>query len=300
LNPDNVFFSFCVPIGAPSRRHPADMQKKRAIFFISDRTAITAETLGLGLLTQFDHIHFEQFTLPFVDTLEKARFAVMQINNMEQQSGARPLVFSTLINQDIRQMITTSKGVLFDFFDTFMGRLEEELRMESSHTVGRYHGLVNDAVYNFRIDAMNFALVNDDGISTKEYDRADIILVGVSRAGKTPTCLYLGLQFGVYAANYPLTEEDLVNKEGCLPQTLAPFRKKLFGLTISPDRLQRIRAKRRAAGRYASIEQCQMEVSLAETLFQCEDIPFINITVMSVEEIAATILHECNLQRRLF
>lgn len=275
------------------------MPKRRTIFFISDRTAISAETLGQSLLTQFEHLQFNQVTLPFVDTLEKARFAAMQINNAEQQSGVKPIIFSTLINDDIRQMIMTSKGVVFDFFNTYMGRLEEELHTPSSHTVGRYHGLVDDTVYNFRIDAVNYAMYNDDGASTKEYDQADIILIGVSRAGKTPTCLYLGLQFGIYAANYPLTEEDLVNKDGYLPPALALFRRKLFGLTISPERLYNIRARRRPGSRYSSFEQCHQEVALAETLFQSEDIPFINITTMSVEEIAATLVHECNLRRRV-
>jgi len=274
------------------------MPKRRTIFFISDRTAISAETLGQSLLTQFEQLQFNQVTLPFVDTLEKARFAVMQINNAEQQSGAKPIIFSTLINDDIRQMIVTGKGVVFDFFDTYMGRLEEELSTASSHTVGRYHGMVNDTAYNFRIDAVNYAMYNDDGASTKEYDKADIILIGVSRAGKTPTCLYLGLQFGIYAANYPLTEEDLVNRDGHMPAALAPFRRKLFGLTISPERLYHIRARRRPDSRYSSFEQCRQEVALAETLFQSADVPFINITTMSVEEIAATVLHDCNLQRR--
>jgi hypothetical protein len=275
------------------------MQNRRTIFFISDRTAISAETLGQSLLTQFEQLQFYQVTLPFVDTLEKARFAVMQINNAEQQSGVKPIIFSSLISDDIRQMIMTGKGVVFDLFDTFMGRLEEELRTASSHTIGRYHGLVNDTAYNFRIDAVNYAISNDDGASTKEYDKADIILIGVSRAGKTPTCLYMGLQFGIYAANYPLTEEDLFDRDGYLPAALAPFRRKLFGLTISPERLYHIRSRRRPDSRYSSFEQCRQEVALAETLFQYEDIPFINITTMSVEEIAATVLHECNLRRRV-
>lgn len=288
--------------GAPQLRRPcpeSNMPKKRTIFFISDGTAISAETLGQSLLTQFNQILFNQVTVPFVDTLEKARFAVMQINNAEQQSGMRPIIFSTLISDDIRQMIATGKGVVFDFFDTYMGRLEEELRTESSHTVGRYHSAVNDTVYNFRMDAVNYALYNDDGVTTKEYDQADIILVGVSRAGKTPTCIYLGLQFGIYAANYPLTEEDLVNKGGNMPHVLIPFRRKLFGLTISAERLHTIRARRRPESRYSSLEQCQTEVSLAESMFQYGKIPFINITTMSVEEIAATVLHECNLRRRV-
>lgn len=275
------------------------MEKRRTVFFISDRTAISAETMGQSLLTQFEQMQFYQVTLPFVDTLEKARFAVMQINNAEQQSGVKPIIFSTLINDDVRQMIMTSKGIVFDLFETFMGRLEEEFSTVSSHTIGLYHGLVDDAVHNFRIDAVNFAMNNDDGASTKDYDQADVILIGVSRAGKTPTCLYMGLQFGIYAANYPLTEEDLVNKDGYLPQALMPFRRKLFGLTISPERLSNLRARRRPGSRYSSFEQCRQEVSLAETLFQYEDIPFINITAMSVEEIAATVVYECNLRRRV-
>jgi regulator of PEP synthase PpsR (kinase-PPPase family) len=225
------------------------MNPRRTIFFISDRTAITAETLGQSLLTQFEHIQFEQITLPFVDTVEKAQTAVEKINRAVQEDGGRPIIFSTLINPEIRHIIMGSEGVFFDFFDTFIKVLEQEFHMESSHMIGRYHSLVNNTAYKIRIDAVNYALNNDDGISTKDYDRADVILVGVSRTGKTPTCLYLGLQYGIYAANYPLTEEDLLSRFMKIPSSVSVYSKKLYGLSINPERLQAIRSERRPNSR---------------------------------------------------
>jgi len=273
---------------------------RRTVFFVSDSTAITAETLGHSLLTQFDHIIYEQVTLPFIDTPDKARNVVNQINIEEKRTGMPPLVFSTLINREIRQTIMNSKGKCFDLFDTFITNLERELSVESSQVIGRYHSLLNSGSYDIRIDAINYALGSDDGICTKSYDRADIILIGVSRAGKTPTCLYLGMQFGIYAANYPLTEEDLFGKSYELPHVLMPFRRKLYGLTINPERLQKIRSQRRPSSRYASLSQCQNEVSAAESIFSSEQIPFVNVTTTSVEEIAATALHANKLERRLW
>lgn len=273
---------------------------RRTVFFISDSTAITAETLGHSLLTQFDHIIYEQVTLPFIDTMEKAANVVKQINIEENKTGLPPLVFSSLINPNIRQAIMNSKGICFDLFDTFITKLEKELSVESSQVIGRYHSLIDNNSYDVRIDAVNYALGSDDGISTKSYDQADVILVGVSRAGKTPTCLYLGMQFGIYAANYPLTEEDLFGRSDELPHVLMPFRRKLFGLTIYAERLQKIRSQRRPNSRYSSFDQCQREIMAAESLFSSERIPSINVTTMSVEEIAAKVLHENKLERRLW
>ena len=276
------------------------LTNRRTVFFISDSTAITAETLGHSLLTQFDHVIYDQVTLPFIDTLEKASHVVHQINLEENRTGMQPLVFSTLINREVRQAIMGSRAKCFDLFDTFILRLEKELSMESAQLIGRYHGVANAGNYDVRIEAVNYALGSDDGICTKSYDRADIILTGVSRAGKTPTCLYLGLQFGIFAANYPLTEEDLFGQSDELPTVLAPFRRKLFGLTINPERLQKIRSERRPESRYASLGQCQKEISSAEYIFQSKQIPFLNVTTMSVEEIAATVLHDNKLERRLW
>jgi hypothetical protein len=276
------------------------MTTKRTVFFISDSTAITAETLGQSLLSQFDHMQFSKITLPFIDNTWKAEDAVIQINDAAKKSRLRPIVFSTLTNAEIRQQIMSCEGVIFDFFDTFIGRLENELHMESSHAIGRYHGIVNDKTYHLRMDSVNYALNNDDGITTKYYNRADVVLVGVSRTGKTPTCIYLALQFGIYAANYPLTEEDIAKMPIQLPAVLLPFKKKLYGLTINPERLHIIRSERRRDSRYASISQCQHEVKSVESLYTTEHIPFLNISFMSVEEIATTVLHATGLHRLVF
>lgn len=276
------------------------MSNKRAIFFISDRTGITAENLGHSLLTQFPDTDFDQYTLAFIDTSEKAKEAVAQVNKAAKESGMRPIIFSTMVNPEIRKVIMSGPAVVIDLFDTFLESLEDELHMKSLQMIGTYHGQVYDTISDARIDAMNYAMISDDGMYTKDYDKADVILIGVSRAGKTPTCLYLGLQYGIYAANYPLTEEDLFIEYNKIPGVLHPFRDKLFGLSINPERLQRIREARRPNSRYASLQTCRQEVSMAENLFLSKNIPYINVSTLSVEEIAATILHKTKIQRRIF
>ena len=175
-------------------------------------------------------------------------------------------------------------------------RLERELGVKSSHTAGKAHANADDAAYLTRIEAVNFALANDDGVTTRHYPEADVVLVGVSRSGKTPTCLYLALQYGISAANYPLTEDDM--DRGRLPEALLPFKSKLYGLTIAPQRLQQIRQERRPDSRYASKDQVSYEVQKAENLFMHAGIPYINTTHPSIEEIATTILHQSGLKRR--
>lgn len=269
----------------------------RVVFFVSDRTAITAEALGNSLLTQFSEIAFARHTIRFIDTAEKARAAAEEIRQARKETGARPVVFSTLIDSEMRRIVAESGGVFFDFVDTFIGPLETELKQKSLHAIGKAHGVGDDSKYGLRMDAVNFALATDDGLTTKSYDQADLIVVGVSRSGKTPTCLYLALTFGIHAANYPLTAEDL--EENRIPPALNAHRSKLFGLTIDPARLQGIRNERRPDSEYASIKQCQYEVRQAEALFRENRIPFLATTTMSVEEIATTIVHEKGLEWRL-
>jgi [pyruvate, water dikinase]-phosphate phosphotransferase / [pyruvate, water dikinase] kinase len=271
---------------------------RRTVFFVSDRTGITAETLGHSLLTQFDGIEFRPVTVPFIATKDKAEETACRINETAEEEGARPLVFSTLITDECRQIIKAANGMYLDFFDAFIGPLERELEVTSSHAAGRAHGVFDAETYTRRIDAMNYALANDDGITTRYYDGAEVILVGVSRSGKTPTCLYLALHYGVYAANYPLTEDDL--EDGKLPKSLEKHRKKLFGLTIDPTRLQEIRNERRPDSHYSSVRQVNYEVNEAEFLFRRYGIPFVSTTTSSVEEIATTVLHSAGLQRRFY
>ncbi|MGQ0657444.1 MAG: posphoenolpyruvate synthetase regulatory kinase/phosphorylase PpsR [Chromatiales bacterium] len=265
----------------------------RRVFFLSDRTGITAETLGETLLTQFSDIAFNRTWLPFMDSSEKVHAAAAQISSALREEGVPPLVFSTLTDPDAQAIIASSGGDVFDLFGTFIGRLERVLDAHSSHKAGRMHGIRDPGSYDRRINALNFTLDHDDGVRVQELGQADIVLTGVSRCGKTPTCLYLAMQFNLCAANYPLTEEDLSST--VLPAQLHAFRHKLHALTIQPERLCRIREERRPNSRYASLQQCRLEVARAESLFRAEGIPYINATAISIEEIATILVQQRNL-----
>lgn len=268
---------------------------KRTVFYLSDRTGITAEMLGHSLLTQFTGIEFRQITLPYIDSVDKAEEAVHRINLAAAQDSARPLLFSTLVDLQVREIISESQGMMLDFFDTFINPLEKELHTHATTVVGRSHGIGAYENYKARIDAVNFTLRSDDGSDLRDYPSADIILIGVSRSGKTPTCLYLALQYGLFAANYPITEDDM--NSSFLPMTLDPFRKKLFGLSIDPQRLHQIREERRTNSRYSSLQQCEYEVQRVNEIYRRENIPFIDTSSASIEEIATTILHKTGLER---
>ena len=267
---------------------------RRTVFFVSDGTAITAETFGHSLLTQFSAVDFREIRLPFVDTRSKAQDAVSLIDRAAEADGKRPLVFSTIVDTGIGRELTAANAHVFDMFATFMEPLEEVLGVDSSPRVGQAHGMGNSHAYEDRMEATNYALTHDDGIS-KKLDQADVILVGVSRSGKTPTCLYMALHYGVKAANYPLTEEDL--EQPRLPQFLRIHHSKLVGLTINPERLARIREVRRPGSRYASVKQCRYEVDAAEAMLRVEKVPVLSTTGSSIEELASRILLEQGLQR---
>jgi regulator of PEP synthase PpsR (kinase-PPPase family) len=253
--------------------------------------------MGHSLLTQFEGLEFRQVTLPFIATIDKAEEAVRKINATGAEDGLRPIVFSTLVKEELRRVVKSSNGLFLDFFDAFLGPLEGELEVKSSHRAGRAHGIADQLVYNVRIDATNFALAADDGALSADYERADVILIGVSRSGKTPTCIYMAMQYGVYAANYPFTEDDFESKQ--LPASVRGHTPKLFGLTIAPTRLQQIRNERRPGSRYASISQCEFEVRSAENLFQRHGIPSLDTTECSIEELASRIIDRKGIERRL-
>jgi len=271
---------------------------KRKVFFISDRTGITAEMLGQSLLSQFDKVEFQEHTLPFIDTVEKAQKAAEQIKNASEESGMRALVFDTIVQPEIRAEIKRSGALVLDFFHTFIGPLEQELGETSAFKVGKTHSLSDKRAYDARIEAVNFALNNDDGVTTRHYNKADVILVGVSRCGKTPTSLYMAMQFGIKAANYPFTEEDMERLQ--LPPDLKKYKHKIFGLTINPRRLHEIRTERRANSKYASLAQCQFEVREVEALYRREKIEYLNTTNRSVEELSAKILASIGLRRHIY
>jgi regulator of PEP synthase PpsR (kinase-PPPase family) len=271
---------------------------RRSAFFISDRTAITAEMLGHSLLTQFDGLNLRETTLPFIDNLDKAQEAVQKINTAAAADGTRPIIISTLANTDIAATVGRANALFLDCFQIFIAPLESELGARASHAIGRTHN-VNDIVnYYKRMESVNYALSHDDGVSTRDLSEADVILVGVSRCGKTPTCLYLSMQFGIRAANYPFIPEDFGSRQ--LPASLRPLRAKLYGLTITPTRLQRIRSERRPNSTYAELKNCEYEIREAESLMRREDIPFLDATSKSVEELATTIMQQARLERRIY
>lgn len=273
------------------------MTAARSVFFVSDRTGITAELLGRTLLTQFPGIAYRRRTLPFVDSLEKAEQTRALIDETACRDGVRPIVFSTLVDERARAVVASADALCLDLFEGFIRRLEEGLGVQSSHTLGLSHGIIDELAYQRRMDAINYTLMHDDGALPVDYSRADVILLGVSRSGKTPTCLYLAMQYAVFAANYPLTPEDLTGR--ALPKVLQPHRTRLFGLTISPERLARIRHERRPDSRYASLDNCRQEIKAAEAMMREAHVPFLDATTVSVEEIAVSILHATGLIDRL-
>lgn len=266
----------------------------RTVFFVSDGTGLTAEALGHSLLSQFEDITFRQIRIPFVDSPEKAEEAVARINATSEESGLRPLVLSTLVSESLNAIVHQADAFCLSFFETFLAPLEAELGVHSSHTVGRSRSTADSSSYKHRIEAINYTMAHDDGITDRDLEQADVVLVAVSRCGKTPTSLYLAMQFGLKAANFPLIPEDF--ERGKLPGTLERHRQKLFGLTIQPERLNQIREERRPNSRYASIENCRYEIAEAEKMMRREGIRWLDSTAKSIEEISTTILQELNLQ----
>ncbi len=283
------------PVGCPrySLKEGALQLMKRRVFFISDRTGITAETLGSSLLTQFPDCEFQRTHIPFVTNESAAAKALSTISQASKDDPEKPLIFSTLTDPAAQKIIADASPYVFDLFGTFIGPLESAIGQSSTHTAGRMHGIGDSSSYERRVSALNFSLGHDDGLSPRDMHDADVVLVGVSRSGKTPTCLYLAMHYSLKTANYPLVDDDL--ERGRLPESLRRSRRRIYGLTIDPEQLSRIRRERRPDGDYASLNRCRSEVQRAETLFRTEKIRFIDTTTVSIEEIAATIVRDLNL-----
>jgi regulator of PEP synthase PpsR (kinase-PPPase family) len=269
---------------------------ERTVFYVSDGTGITAETMGHSVMTQFESLRYRKERIPFVDSPDKAREAVARINEVGRRDGKRPIVFSTLVDPAVNAQLKHADALILDLFESFVVPLEQELGIKSSHSIGRSHTIADSENYKHRIEAINFALAHDDGQSAKGLASADVILIGVSRSGKTPTSLYLAMQYGIKAANYPLIPEDF--ERGELPSALPPHKAKLFGLSISPERLAEVRHERRPNSRYAALDNCRYEVAAAEQLMRREGIRWLSSTTKSIEEIAATVIQQLGLERR--
>ena len=279
--------------------HPAPKPNRRTVFFVSDRTGITAEMLGNSMLVQFEQFQFDRRTIPFVDSTEKVEEVILQINQTAERDGQRPIVFTSIVDEEAAEHVRSEANALtLDVFQVFISPLEAELKMRSSHAAGRSHGIANSHEYFARMEAINFTQAHDDGATTRDLAKAQVILIGVSRCGKTPTSLYLALQFGIRTANFPLTPDDFVDRK--LPGSIRMLKDKLFGLTIHPERLREIREERRPNSPYASLENCRYEVREAEHLMERQRITVVDTTTKSIEEIATTILHRTGLRRTVF
>jgi hypothetical protein len=270
----------------------------RTVYFVSDGTGITAETFGNSILAQFPtkprHVR-----RPFIDTAEKAYEVVREINSTGDREGQRSIVFATLVDRDVLKIVRDHcTGRVIDMFATFIEPLEEEFGVKSNHRVGRFSDVARSQEYHDRIEAINFSLAHDDGQSAKNLVSADVILVGVSRCGKTPTSLYLAMQHGIKAANYPLIPEDFERNK--IPASLAPHKAKCFGLTIDPDRLAQVRNERRPGSKYADLMNCRYEVNEAEKMMKREGISWLSSTHKSIEEIATTILRDIRPDRLIY
>lgn len=265
------------------------MTPERPVFFISDHTGITAEIIGKSLLSQFPGEAFATVSLPFVDSMEKANFAAQQVREAWKGSNIRPMVFSTLTDPGARAALNACGALVMDIYGHFLGMMIGEIGYPPEPLRGQFHGMADPNSYRSRIDAVNFALAADDGLGLEKYDRADVILVGVSRSGKTPTSLYMAMQYSLCVANYPLTPENF--EQPGLPKSLLPYRAKLRGLTLAPERLAQIRSERRPNSVYAALETCREELKQAELLMRSEGIPVVDSSHRSVEEIAALIKH---------
>jgi len=269
----------------------------KQVFLISDGTGLTVESYTNSLLSQFPNFNFEFHNYPYTDSIDKIRLIMIKIKEVYDLTKEKPIVLSTLVHTNMLTPLLDTPAEVFDLFNPMIERLENILNTKAIDKSGLAHGFSSSSQYDQRIDAINFALNSDDGLGYKNYKMADVILIGVSRCGKTPSCLYLALQFGIYAANFPITDENIDSHH--LPPILENFKSKLFGLTITPQRLQHIRHERRPNTKYASLEQCAYEVKHVESLYKSENLPFLDSTYYSIEEISTRIISKMNLKKRI-
>lgn len=277
---------------------PDNKNISRSVFFVSNSTGITVETLGRSLLYQFSSTQFESHSLRFVDTTEKATEAVNTINTLARETALRPIIISTLVKPELRNILSSANALYLDVFDTFIAPIEDEIGCEAKLGMGHVHGIGDDEYYSERIEAVNYSLKTDDGVGAKQYAQADVILTGVSRTGKTPTSLYLAMHYGLKAANYPIVDEEIDSHS--LPEPLKNYKDKVFGLLVTPERLQSIRTKRRPDSQYSSLSQCQYEIRQTEALFQYENVPYFDVSSMSIEEVSSNIMSMIKVASRTF
>lgn len=273
--------------GVGEHRTEPDDEGVVPVFFLSDSTGISAETMGNALLIQFPDLVFERTTIPFIGTVEAAR-EVVAILDEAMDGPVTPLAFTTAAEDHIRHELLQTRAPIIDLFDSHMERVEEVLGHRGVREASRLHGVGDIKRYNTRMAAVEFTIEHDDGQSLRALDRADVVLIAPSRCGKTPTSMYLALQHGLFVANYPLVDEDLESHE--LPRPVRELADRCFGITTTVERLSRVRNERRPGSRYAEPAQVRWELRQAGALYAANGIPVIDSSTKSVEEMAALVL----------
>ncbi len=266
------------------------------VFFLSDSTGISAETMGNALLIQFPALRFERTLIPFISSVDEARGVVARLDAALDESPRTPLVFTTAASDAVRQELHRTRCPMIDFFDLHMQRVEAILDSRGQRLAAQLHGVGDIKRYNNRMQAIEYSIEHDDGQSLRGLDKADVILVAPSRCGKTPTAMYLALQHGLFVANYPIVEEDLASSE--LPRPVRHLRERCFGLMTTAARLSAVRQERRPNSRYASLEQCTFELRQTEAIFKLHDLPVVDSSTKSVEEISTIILQSLKTTRK--
>ncbi|MBU0482301.1 MAG: pyruvate, phosphate dikinase/phosphoenolpyruvate synthase regulator [Proteobacteria bacterium] len=269
------------------------MWKSKDIYYISDSTGIMITNLAQSMLCQFPEISFHEEKFPYVRSVKDAKKTLEYI--LAQSLGRRPIVFSTIMDQEVRNVFRSPEVEFFDVFDFLLEPLENCLEARALRVPGfSRHG--DNVTMARRVEAIHFCLDHDDGTRINEFDDADVILLGVSRSGKTPVSVYLATQFGLKAANFPLTVEYLSKLD--LPDGVKRNRKRAVALTTTPEHLRGMREKRYPDSRYAKLSTCTEELTQAEQIFQREKIPIINSTGKSIEELATQVTQEIGLAKK--
>jgi [pyruvate, water dikinase]-phosphate phosphotransferase / [pyruvate, water dikinase] kinase len=257
------------------------------VFFLSDSTGISAETMGNALLIQFPQLRFERRLIPFISTPDEAR-RVVEVLDRAAEGPVTPIAFTTAATDEIREVLHTTKCPMIDFFELHIARVEAVFGVPAARVAAQLHGVGDVQRYNARMAAIEYSIEHDDGQSLRALDKAEVVLIAPSRCGKTPTTMYLALQHGLFVANYPLVEEDLETTE--LPRPIRDLRDRVVGLVATPGRLSEVRQQRRPNSRYASLEQCTYELRRAEAMYAANRLPVINSTTKSVEEMSTLIV----------
>ncbi|WP_028582415.1 pyruvate, water dikinase regulatory protein [Desulfogranum japonicum] len=256
------------------------MQMKN-VYYISGSTAILAEDMGRALLAQFSGFRFKEEKIPFIHTVAEAEEALNRI--LDQCKEEKPLLFCTIMDQHTRDVFNHPDVLFFDIFLETLEKVETSLGVCALREPG-YSRHFTMSKMTKRVDAIHYSLEHDDGTKPKDYDIADLILVGVSRTGKTPVSIYLATHMELKAANFPLTADHLGKHE--LPKEIVKNKSRAIGLTASPRYLHEIREKRYHGSTYASLDTCTRELQQARQLYRRYDLKTLNVEGRSIEELA--------------